>query len=127
LRGHSLEELLVRSGAGVKPMNAPTNLDEYDAIAKTVQYWNGHRTLDGASKHTLVPAHMHTASEALNSLHHIAVGMTKNEQELFRMTWLRKKQGRSAHAALAIKKRQRVRKLTEVDLSRSAFQEYDPL
>src|SRR5262249_13695235 len=28
-----------RSGAGVKPMNAPTNLDEYDAIANTVQYY----------------------------------------------------------------------------------------
>jgi hypothetical protein len=70
---------------------------------------------------------MHTASEALSSLHHIAVGMTKNEQELFRMTWLRKKQARSAHAALAIKKLQRVRKLAEVDLSRSALQEYDRL
>jgi hypothetical protein len=34
---------------------------------------------------------MHTASEALSSLHHIAVGMTKNEQELFRMTWLRRR------------------------------------
>ena len=69
---------------------------------------------------------MRTASEALSSLHHIAVGMTKNEQELFRMTWLRKKQARSAHAALA-KKLQRVRKLAEVDLSRSALQEYDRL